>query len=533
MASFYIAQAGTTLIAVQTNGTIATLTLPSGVSFVATRRPSFATLGRQTVLTNSPTRNLWIDTDRNVRVMNLNPPNTAPVLTAVGTGALSGTFQVKTTFLVIDPDSGELLQESPFGPTSTASAVLASNLLRANGIPISQDSQVNARRLYRTTTGPGTTFYPWLDVEGNTITDVRDDLPDSGLSLVAAPTDLGNPPGAVGSSRLEFVTSWRGRLWGKDGEKPDDVVFSGEGKFYAWSAVNRLTIPPKGKDLRGVTAFAPRRDALGIGRVDALHQLTGTSLSNFAVVRITENVGVESAESVVIFRDTAHFLWKDGVYKWGSDGVDCISDGKVRSWFATDNYFNRGRFQNAFARVDPLRNTYQLFLASAGSSVEDRWVEYNFDDKTWWGPHKSDALTPTCAATLLDSNDAPLPVIGSSSGYLWQNQSTRTDHLTPIDFDVDTKFHDMQTPDIEKYFGELALISKVQSAGTLTITPYVGGLDAAAGVPLFHHMTLGRERLGRIGTGRFVKFNFRHQLVAGEDVELYGYEIPFHELGRR
>ena len=90
----------------------------------------------------------------------------------------------------------------------------------------------------------------------------------------------------------------------------------------------------------------------------------------------------------------------------------------------------------------------------------------------------------------------------------------------------------MQTPDIQKYFGQLALISKIQSAGTLTITPYVGGLDASAGTAISADMTLGRERLRRLGTGRFVQLNLTNS-TAAQDQELYGYELEFSELGRR
>jgi hypothetical protein len=90
----------------------------------------------------------------------------------------------------------------------------------------------------------------------------------------------------------------------------------------------------------------------------------------------------------------------------------------------------------------------------------------------------------------------------------------------------------MQTPDIQKYFGELSLISKIQAAGTLSVIPYVGGLDASAGATISADLTLGRQRLRRLGIGRFVKLNFQHS-TAGQDVELYGYELPFHEVGRR
>ena len=205
----------------------------------------------------------------------------------------------------------------------------------------------------------------------------------------------------------------------------------------------------------------------------------------------------------------------------------------VRSWFTTDSYFNRARFPYAFAQVDPIRNKYRLFLAAAGSSSEDRWIEYDLNDQTWWGPHKTGAFSPTCALIVPDANDTLIPMCGSSSGYLWKEQATRTDSTaTAIDYDVDAKRHDGKTPDIDKNWLQLSLLSKVQAAGSMSVTPYVGPLSAAAGTAITADMTKGREKLPRLGAGKFCGLNFRQNVVA-QDCELYGYELPFYELGRR
>jgi len=98
--------------------------------------------------------------------------------------------------------------------------------------------------------------------------------------------------------------------------------------------------------------------------------------------------------------------------------------------------------------------------------------------------------------------------------------------------DLDTPFFSMNSPDIEKHFGQPTIISKVEAAGTLTITPKTGGLDASAGSALTHTLTTGRELLPRLGQGRYVQLRLRKNTNA-QGVELYGIEIPFHELGRR
>ncbi len=144
------------------------------------------------------------------------------------------------------------------------------------------------------------------------------------------------------------------------------------------------------------------------------------------------------------------------------------------------------------------------------------------------------AFTPTFGAAIWDVNNLQIPVFGDSAGFVWQEQTTRTDGPnTPIDFLISSKSHDGGTPDIEKFWDQPTLISKIQpAAGNLTITPKTGGLDAVAQAPIQVDSTLGRQRLPRLGTGRFAQLTYEENTV-GQDVILYGIELPFSELGRR
>ncbi len=525
MARFAVTQSGSALqILNTTTGVFTSLTLPTDVTLDATLMPRFAVYNKYVVLVNSPSRPLIIDLDGVVRLLTPQMPSTLPALSGVAGGSLTGTYLVKQSFRVEDAD-GNVITESDTG-SAALSASITANYLKASNLDVSVDSQITSSKLYRTTTG-GSTFFPWFTVDGNTQNNAMDDLSDALLDNIAMPI-LGSAPD------LTLIAEWRGRLWGVARSEPENLRFTEAGRMYAWGALNTLPIPRLGEDSRGVIALAARREALVVGRRNSLHQIAGNSLADFRPIKISENVGIESQETVKVYRDTAYFLWKDGVYELGSDGVKCISDGKVRSWFTTDSYFNRARFQYAFGMIDPIRNRYILFLANAGDSVENRWVEYDINDKTWWGPHKTDAVTTLTSSFIApDANDVLFPVIGNSTGFLWKQQATATDDTaTGIALDVDTKFFDGLTPDIEKYWGELSIIGKVQSAGTLTITPKAGYLDAVAQTAISHTMSTGRQRLRRIGTGKLMQLNFSHS-TAGEPVEIYGVEVPYHELGRR
>ncbi len=502
----------------------ANLTLPTGVVLRTDIAPRFVVFGRYVVLVNTPSEPLTIDAAGVVRLLGPKPPRTAPVLSAVAGGTLSGTYSgVKYTFVTLD-SFGNLLSESDFSPGS-GSQVVANQFLKAANLDISPD-QISGRRLYRPTT-LGSVLFQWVDLDGNVLTSIQDDLSDAGLSLVAAPI-LGTPPD------LTLIAEFRDRLWGVDRLQVDDLRHTEVGLKYAWPADNVFPIPSVGSDFYGIRALVARREALGIGRTNQLLMITGSDDDDFRVVKLSQNCGVISQESVAVYRDVAYFLWEDGVYTWSDEGLQCISDGKVRSWFTTDSTFNRERFQFAFGHVDPIRNKYRLFLNEADSVTNIDWVEYDINDKTWWGPHLTTAFSPTSVFVLLDGHLVPQPTIGGDDFNLYREQATRTDGAADaIAIDVITKRFSMDEPDLDKYWGEFSMIGKAQTAGTLDIELSVGELNASPTNNIAWNMTKTRERLPRVGAGKHVQVEFTESEV-GQNVEMYGFEVnPVNLIGRR
>ena len=527
--AFAVIQAGTSLQLLNQNNELITLTLPTGITLDSAKQPRFAVFERYVVMVNSPSRPITIDNAGLVRVLcPLNPTSVLVLDDDGGAGALTGAYKAVQTFVLRDVEGNTIAESGP-GPVMDTAFTAAADTLNAENLSVSADA-IWGSKIYRTTAG-GAVYFAWIEQNGNLGTNtVSDDRTDESLGSFAI-ASLGAPP------NLSHIGEFRTRLWGVIKATPDIVAYTEAGTQYAWPVTNRLPVPPAGADLKGVTAIIPRRDALGLVRLDSFHQVTGTSNTDFRVVKIAGNVGCVSQESVAIYRDVAYWLGLDGVYQWGAEGIKCISDGAVRSWFTTDTYFERSRFANSFGFVDPIQNKYVLFLAQPTSGSEDRWVEFDLSDKTWWGPHLTSAFTPRCAIVLPDSSDRYMPLIGSTSGFLWKQQATKTDDAAGdaagISLSVDTKFHDNGTPDIDKYWGRLAMLGKVQAAGTMTITPKTGYLNASASAAISYTMTLGRQILRRLGLGKLMQLNFAHSTVA-QDVEIYGYEVDdVHELGRR
>lgn len=531
--AFYIVKTASKLYLLDTSGTATELTLPDAIDIISGRRMRAAVLDRHVVVVNGVTRPLWVDPNNATPVargMAIPTPAHPPLLSAGAAGALTGSFNAKVAYLVKDV-YGDVIAHGPYSALSSDVTVSADKISVTN-IPVAPHPSVNCRRLSRSTVGPGSVQFEWIDIDDNTTTGIEDDLPDEALSTLPIESELGMPP-----SDLELVIEWKRRLWAKSRNDVDNAYFSGDGAFFAWPASNTVAIPPFGNDTTGISGFIRRRDEMAIGRLDRIWKIIGDDPDNFARVILVEGTGIRAPDSVVVIRDIGYFLADDGVYAWGPDGVRCVSSAKVHGWFATDDYFNRANYENAVGWWDPRFGTYNLLLSAAGSTDLDRWVVYQIEKDRWFGPHKTDGFTPVFAALLQDANASAMPVLCGSNGFLYKmNQSTIADDGTAIDLDIELR-HNGKTPDIEKVFGQLSMLTRVEAGGTLSITPSLGGLGAGAQAAISHDLTTGRQRLRHISTiaqavGRILKLRFRNTEV-NQAVHIYGYEIPFHESGRR
>lgn len=532
--AFLVVQAGNTLYKVDpTSGTATALTLPTGVTLDTAVKPKFAVLNEFVAIVNSPTRNLVIDAEGLVKVMVPRAPVSPPVIAAGASTGLTGVYKIKCSFVVFD-SVGRVIMESPLSPESQP-VTLANQNLSLTRCPVSEDA-ISARRFYRTAAG-GSEYFFLQDLTGNETTAFINNLSDASLALLPEARDLVGPPGTLSMTKLRNICAWKNRLWATPGDEVDSVYYTEDGSIHMWP--NIFEVMPKGADAEGVVAFAPRENELGILKRTGLWQITGDSNDDFAIVQITQGKdtpgkgGCIAPDSVCVINDKVYWLGRDGVYEWG-ETLKNVSDEKVKGWFTSDTYFNRSRFPNAFAKYNEVLECYELHLAAVGSSVEDRWVQLNLRNRRWYGPHKTDLFTPSHGIHAVDSNTLPIAIVGGSNGILYTANSSlfRDGAATSIDMDVVTRFHHGDAPDVEHYWGLSSILTKVLSVGTLTITPYLGDLEAISGAAFLHDMTLGREVIGRVGFGRMLKLRFQQNTVNVGGV-IYGYEVPFHEVARR
>ena len=519
-----LVQAGTSLQLIHDDGSLQTLTLPTGVTLRTDVPPRWAIFGDYVVMVNTPEQPITIDQYGVVRLLCPRPPSSAPVLSSTNGGTLSGGFKSRITFREYD-DNGELIWETDFSPTSNTLTITSKYITYAS-LETLVDSTTNGRGVYRTSNGTDV-YFEAFGLDDNVATTALDDTSDAGIATFSAPA-RGTPP------YLTHVAEFRGRLFGIGADEPDTLRYTEVGEMFAWPSDNFFPVPHVGSDQIGVTALIPRRDALGVVRQNVFLQFTGEDDDNFRLIKLSENTGCVSQESVVVYRDVAYFLWYDGVYKWDSEGIQCISDEKVRSWFNKDDTFDRTTFDSAFAGFDPNRKRYMLFATNVETG-RINWIEYDIESGTWWGPHETEAYSLRSAFQLYSAGNQPRLCLGVTETKVVIEQETRADgptHGIEVEAVLAPIFG--ESSDYLTLFGDTTILTKAQSTGgTMTVTPAVGEPGALVEkadvtVPL----STDRKRIGRIGAGRACTLTFTHDTI-DEKLEIGGIEIPVSSLGRR
>lgn len=513
MGSYAIVQtAGGDLIRVAPDGTQLPLPLPPGVTVSTYRKVRGAVLNRRILLVNGVSRNIQLNANLIARILTPRPPQSAPTVATGGGGAVTGTYRWRYTFAVTEGEN--VIAESEMSDAS-ADLTLTANQTTVT-IATSTDTAVNARRIYRTADGPGDVYYLVAQVSNNSATSYTDNSTDESLELFPA-EDLGSPPGFTEQDRMEMIAVWRDRAWGPSATYPDRLYFSGNRLQYAWP--NYVVVQPEGEDTFGVTGLAPRRDELMVGRRRALWSIVGDTPTRFQAIRRAEGVGIWATDSTVVIRNTLFFLAEDGVYTWGDEGLVCISRlGNVEEWFKSSTYFNPEYFTEAVGVWNQQEDTYDLFLPAAGATVLNRWVSYDIQNRCWYGPHRTAAVTSIGAVVNLEGTDDRIdPYLGADDGALYRmNRATRTDGAsTAITARAEGPHHHEGRPDDTKVWGRLTLHTKEETAGTLTVERRVGELDAVAGPQSVSSIT-------RAGTTATVTTAAAHGFGSGEDITIAG-----------
>ena len=222
-------------------------------------------------------------------------PTSAPTIACNATGALTGLYNYKVTWV------NSALVEGDVGIESE-SLTVASAVISLTSIPIAPQSYgVNSRKIYRTETS-GTTFLLVTTISDNTTTTYTDSTVDADLGS-AAPNDVGEPP------QWAFCITFKDRLFAVDTtNSPQFVYYSDLGEPYTWPSSNFIKIDQG--DGEEITGLGIQQNSLIVYKRNSvwLIYMQDTTASNWVVIKTDSKYGCESHKSIVNYSNLQMFL---------------------------------------------------------------------------------------------------------------------------------------------------------------------------------------------------------------------------------
>jgi hypothetical protein len=222
-------------------------------------------------------------------------------------------------------------------------------------------------------------------------------------------------------SGAKFVTAFKDHMFyaGKS-STPQEVVFSqpfDEDAFSGGSGAGSIKVDDT---ITGLKVF---RDNLFIFCENRIFQLTGSSLSDFAVKPVTRNIGCVNGQTIQEFAGDLIFLGPDGLRtiagtaRIGDVELGTISS-NVQSLFDT-NLANSGSFTSI---VIPNKTQYRIFFTKSGvaeTSTEGvicvlRGQQFEFSEIK--------GIRPTATDTFVSSGNV-IPLHGSGDGFIYRQES--------------------------------------------------------------------------------------------------------------
>ena len=295
----YIDAAGTAHLLVASNAKVWEVTSSTRTELFSTEREriSFTTFrGRCFAHGASQQRKIIIST---VSENGLAAPATTPTPAAGVAGALTGSYAVRVTYVI--EESGVRVWESD--PSDASSSVtLSSEQLSLSAVPVSSDTRVNARYIYRTTAG-GAKYYYDGKISDNTTTTYTSNVLDAALGDEVEYThgQMTTAPYAEGANERMFYLVGNLLYYSEIGRTDSYIEYVPATNFY--------TLPGRGSPigLKRLYNKGTGREDLFIFQSDCVSMLPSAD-PNAALYIIDANVGAVSQASIKEYKGSLVFL---------------------------------------------------------------------------------------------------------------------------------------------------------------------------------------------------------------------------------
>jgi len=287
-----------------------------------------------------------------------------------------------------------------------------------------------------------------------------------------------------------------------------------------------------------------------------LTMIQGYNPQNFGKLLLSSRYGTFSSKSVVVVDDCPYYekdregdarfmgsrtlaFWisREGVFMSNGKTVTGISQDKIRPYFdpASSSCIRRG-YENAhWIEYDSRHQGLRIGLVTGTSATKpNTFLFYDIASAAWM----TDSLAQpfSCIAEIeADSGDVPVIQVagGAGDGFIYQTNYGTADVSSAID-SYATMEVSAQNAIVELL--ELVLRCRVQSSGSVEITPYINGIEQTPRSVLMTALVatdgMRRNRIGMDLKGEHLSFRFRNATL-NESMVLYDVGFVLMADGRK
>lgn len=405
----------------------AILTGLSGNKFQAAILQPYADQLEWNFLTNGETAGMKKDDGTNTLNWGIVAPTSAPSVAAGGAGNPNGTYQYKVTFL-----NAATGVESNGSPASDEVIVVNKEIDLTN-IPVSSDSQVTRRKIYRLG-GTLTDYFLVTTIDDNSTTIYTDDIGDTDLTDLLVETH--DPPPTA-----DKLAEFEGSLFLTGNPTfPNRVYKSTKYQPEYWPASSFIEVGSESDPVQTVVAFTSGIYALTKTKIYQVFRPGGTALLDPRPTN--SHVGTLAPYSVITTSYGMFFLGTDGqIYLFKGSISDCISDRKdgmgIGPIFKGESVNGIGYLNIDFANschAAFFDNKYYLTYPEFPNTTPSKIVIFNALRNRWDGQdsREFDVITNELNRNLVG---------GSRDGFLYNLNDGNSDAGSDITADVEFKEH--------------------------------------------------------------------------------------------
>jgi len=368
--------------------------------------------------------------DDSIRRWGIEPPTVKPSFGNNGVGPLNGDYLYRFTYA--NSTSGH---ESNASPISNLRLAVGQSI-NLSGMSVSSDSQVDKKRIYRTTAG-GAVFLFLAEID-NATTIYEDIDPDKELGATEAPLDNNAPPLFLG------VEEWDGRIWGFTGDTKvrfsnDEFLtpagagipeesFSADNEIDFRARVYGVKISPNFNELWVHTA----KGIFGMKRTNVpedpylpvIRNSSWFSISHYSIENIYNEQWFMAANGKEISVDSS-----------GSVNYETFL---IEPTISTGSIVQYSKNQSAHYRFGT-KNQYRMIYPTAGKVTPDRMQAANYLSRTPsdengfnYPVQEIHNITANCMGVVKDGNDQDRLYTGHSDGFIKRQDFTTNDDTVAI-----------------------------------------------------------------------------------------------------